>query len=225
MDTLVVYIVVFPIAGVLINGLLGSVIQKRLGERAVGIIGSAAVGFSFLFAILIFVDLLGLPSDSRKHVVDLYAWISAGGLSANVSYLIDPLSVVMLLIVTGVSFFIHVYSIGYMHGDRGVFRFFTYLNLFVFAMLNLILANNYLLMFLGWEGVGLCSYLLIGFWYDRKFEGVGITWTGDAGMKAFIVNRIGDFAFLIGLFLIFSNFGTFNYDSIFEGDSVALPDR
>ena len=105
---------------------------------------------------------------------------------------------------------------GYMHGDKGYFRFFTYLNLFVFAMLNLILADNYLLMFLGWEGVGLCSYLLIGFWYDRKFEGTSLTWTGDAGMKAFIVNRIGDFAFLTGMFLIYANFGTFNFHTIFR---------
>ncbi len=217
MQNLIVFVVVFPIIGVLINGLFGSFLQKKLGEKIVGIIGSAAIGLSFLLAILIFVDMLKQPVDERKHVVDVYNWITTGGISVNVSYLVDQLSIVMLLVVTGVSFFIHVYSIGYMHGDRGVFRFFTYLNLFVFAMLNLVLADNYLLMFLGWEGVGLCSYLLIGFWYDRKFEGVGITWTGDAGMKAFIVNRIGDFAFLIGTFLIFSNFGTFNFDSVFSG--------
>lgn len=217
MQNLVALVVVFPIAGVLVNGILGSLIQKKLGEKIVGMIGSATVGLSFLCAIIIFINMLGQPVDQRKHVYDIYNWISTGGISVSVSYLIDQLSIVMLLVVTGVSFFIHVYSIGYMHGDRGVFRFFAYLNLFVFAMLNLILADNYLLMFVGWEGVGLCSYLLIGFWYDRKFEGVGITWTGDAGMKAFIVNRIGDFAFLIGMFLIFSNFGTFNFDSIFSG--------
>ncbi len=215
MQNLVVYIVVFPIIGVLINGLFGSLIQKKFGEKVVGVIGSATIGLSFLFAILIFVKMLGQPADARSHVVDVYRWMAAGSLSVSVSYLVDQLSIVMLLVVTGVSFFIHVYSIGYMHGDRGFFRFFTYMNLFVFAMLNLILADNYLLMFLGWEGVGLCSYLLIGFWYDRKFEGVNISWTGDAGMKAFIVNRIGDFAFLIGMFLVFANFGTFNYDTIF----------
>ncbi len=215
MQNLVVYVVVFPVIGLLINGLFGNLIQKKFGEKVVGVIGSATIGLSFLFAILIFANMLGEPSDTRRHVVDLYRWIAAGNLSVSVSYLIDPLSIVMLLIVTGVSFFIHVYSIGYMHGDRGVFRFFTYMNLFVFAMLNLILADNYLLMFLGWEGVGLCSYLLIGFWYDRKFVGVNMTWTGDAGMKAFIVNRIGDFAFLIGLFIVFKNFGTFNFDTIF----------
>ncbi|MCL4540191.1 MAG: NADH-quinone oxidoreductase subunit L [Bacteroidetes bacterium] len=215
MQNLVVYIVVFPILGVLINGLFGNLIQKKLGEKAVGAIGSLTIGLSFLFALIIFFNMLGQPVDSRSHVVHVYTWMAAGSFSVSVSYLIDQLSIVMLLVVTGVSFLIHVYSIGYMHGDRGVFRFFTYLNLFVFAMLNLVLADNYLLMFLGWEGVGLCSYLLIGFWYDRNFEGPDIKWTGDAGMKAFIVNRIGDFAFLTGMFLIFANFGTFNFSTIF----------
>jgi NADH-quinone oxidoreductase subunit L len=217
MQNLVVFVVASPVVGVLINGLLGSLLQKRFGEKIVGVIGSATIGISFALAVVMFIDMVRFPVDDRRHVVDLYNWISAGGLSVNVSYLVDQLSIVMLLVVTGVSFLIHIYSIGYMHSDKGFFRFFTYLNLFVFAMLNLILADNYLLMFLGWEGVGLCSYLLIGFWYDRKFSGVKITWTGDAGMKAFIVNRVGDFAFLIGMFLIFSNFGTFNFDSVFSG--------
>jgi NADH-quinone oxidoreductase subunit L len=217
MQNLIICIVASPIIGVLINGLLGNFIQKKLGEKVVGFIGSATIGVSFVCAVLIFVNMLGQPVDQRKHAYDIYNWISAGGLSVGVSYLIDQLSIVMLLVVTGVSFLIHIYSIGYMHGDRGFFRFFTYMNLFVFAMLNLILADNYLLMFLGWEGVGLCSYLLIGFWYDKKFEGVGITWTGDAGMKAFIVNRIGDFAFLIGMFIVFANFGSFNFDTVFAG--------
>ena len=217
MQYLITSIVVFPVIGVLINGLLGSLIQKKLGEKVVGIIGSATIGASFVCTVWVFAVMLGQPADQRRHVYDIYNWISTGGLSVGVSYLIDQLSIVMLLVVTGVSFFIHIYSIGYMRGDRGFFRFFTYLNLFVFAMLNLILADNYLLMFLGWEGVGLCSYLLIGFWYDRQFHGVGITWTGDAGMKAFIVNRIGDFAFLIGMFLLFANFGSFNFETIFGG--------
>jgi len=216
----IAWVVVFPIFGVIINGILGSTLQKKFGEKFVGVIGSATIGFSFLLALGIFLDMLGEPETSRSHIVEVYRWIATGGLTVNVSYLVDQLSIVMLLIVTGVSFLIHIYSIGYMHGDRGVFRFFTYLNLFVFAMLNLVLADNYLLMFLGWEGVGLCSYLLIGFWYDRKFGGVGITWTGDAGMKAFIVNRIGDFAFLIGMFLIFVNFGSFNFEAIFPGISA-----
>ena len=119
----------------------------------------------------------------------------------------------MTLIVTGVGFLIHIYSIGYMHDDAGFWRFFAYLNLFIFAMLNLVLADNFLLMFLGWEGVGLCSYLLIGFWYEKKF-------TGDAAKKAFIVNRIGDFGFILGMLLIFSTFGSLNFSTVFSTASL-----
>ena len=123
----------------------------------------------------------------------------------------------MTLIVTGVGSLIHIYSIGYMHGDRGFWRFFAYLNLFIFAMLMLVLADNFLLMFVGWEGVGLCSYLLIGFWYEKNFE-KGTT--GDAAKKAFIVNRIGDFGFLLGMFLIFTTFGSLNFETVFSAASV-----
>ena len=133
-------------------------------------------------------------------------------LHRSVAYQIDQLSTVMMLVVTGVGFLIHVYAIGYMHGDPGFWRFFAYLNLFIFAMLNLVMADNFLLLFLGWEGVGLCSYLLIGFWYDRKFERGT---TGDAAKKAFIVNRIGDFGFLIGIFLIVGTFGSVRFDEVF----------
>ncbi len=152
-----------------------------------------------------------------------FRWIAAGSLDVSFAYLLDPLSILMMLVVTGVGFLIHVYSIGYMHGDPGFWRFFAYLNLFIFAMLNLILADNFLLLFLGWEGVGLCSYLLIGFWYDRKFE-KGTT--GDAAKKAFIVNRIGDFGFLIGMFLIVQTFGTLNFQAVFSqaaGMAVGTP--
>jgi NADH-quinone oxidoreductase subunit L len=207
-------IVLFPLIGLLINGLVG---RKIRNETIVGSIGSAAVGLSFLVAAAIFIEMLGMPEDGRAHVVTLFTWISAGSFTVTAGYQIDQLSVLMTLIVTGVGFLIHVYSIGYMHGDRGFWRFFTYLNLFIFAMLNLVLADNYLLMFLGWEGVGLCSYLLIGFWYDRKFPGVGITWTGDAGNKAFWVNRIGDFAFMIGMFLIFREFGSLTFNEVLGG--------
>jgi NADH-quinone oxidoreductase subunit L len=119
----------------------------------------------------------------------------------------------MTLIVTGVGFLIHIYSIGYMHNDTGFWRFFAYMNLFIFAMLNLVLADNFLLMFLGWEGVGLCSYLLIGFWYEKKF-------TGDAAKKAFIVNRVGDFGFILGMLLIFSTFGSLNFSTVFNSASL-----
>ncbi|MFA6233403.1 MAG: NADH-quinone oxidoreductase subunit L [Bacteroidota bacterium] len=213
-------IVLFPVIGLLINGLVG---RKIKNETIVGMIGSGAVGLSFLVTAAIFIEMLGMPEDGRSHVVTLFTWIAAGSLTVSAAYQVDQLSVLMTLVVTGVGFLIHVYSIGYMHGDRGFWRFFTYLNLFIFAMLNLVLADNYLLMFLGWEGVGLCSYLLIGFWYDKKFPGVGITWTGDAANKAFWVNRIGDFAFMIGMFLIFREFGSLTFREVMgEAGSLAV---
>jgi NADH-quinone oxidoreductase subunit L len=206
---LIGYAVFLPLAGFLINGLLGRSIRR---EGLVGAIGSATVGLSFAVACSIFFQMLGSPVEERSHVVTLFPWISAGGLSTAFAYQVDQLSIMMMLIVTGVGFLIHVYSIGYMHGDPGFWRFFAYLNLFIFAMLNLIMADNFLLMFLGWEGVGLCSYLLIGFWYDRKFE-KGTT--GDAAKKAFIVNRIGDAGFLTGMFLIFDTFGSLQFNTVF----------
>ena len=210
-------IVLFPLIGLLVNGLFG---RKIKSEAIVGVIGSGAVGLSFLLAAAIFVEMLGMPADGRGHVVTLFTWIAVGSLKVSASYQVDQLSILMTLVVTGVGFLIHIYSIGYMHGDRGFWRFFTYLNLFIFAMLNLVLADNYLLMFLGWEGVGLCSYLLIGFWYDKKFPGVEITWTGDAGNKAFWVNRIGDFAFMLGMFLIFREFGSLAFSEVMEGSET-----
>jgi NADH-quinone oxidoreductase subunit L len=199
-----------PLAGFLINGLLGSRLRN---EKLIGIIGSGAVGVSFLIACALFVEMLGAPAEERLHVVRLFTWIAAGPLTTSFSYQIDQLSVLMMLVVTGVGFLIHFYSIGYMHGDPGFSRFFAYLNLFIFAMLHLVMADNFLLMFLGWEGVGLCSYLLIGFWYDRKFE-KGTT--GDAAKKAFIVNRIGDFGFLIAIFLLATHFGTLQFTEVFN---------
>jgi NADH-quinone oxidoreductase subunit L len=210
------YAVFLPLAGFLINGLFG---RRLKSELLVGIIGSATVGIGFVIAVLTFIEMLGMPPADRVFIVELFNWISTGGLSVSFAYQMDQLSVLMMLIVTGVGFLIHVYSIGYMHGDPGFARFFSYLNLFIFAMLNLILADNFLLMFLGWEGVGLCSYLLIGFWYDRKFE-KGTT--SDAANKAFIVNRIGDVGFLIGMFLIFSTFGTLTFQGVFQ-QAIAYP--
>lgn len=209
MYTFAPLIVLFPLVGFLFNGLLG---RKIKNEAIVGGIGTLAVASSFILALTIFFEMLGSSPEERKHVVTLFQWISAGSFSVNVAYQVDQLSILMTLIITGVGSLIHLYSIGYMHGDAGFWRFFTYLNLFIFAMLNLVLADNYLLMFLGWEGVGLCSYLLIGFWYDRNFE-KGTT--GDAAKKAFIVNRIGDFGFLLAMFLIFNTFGSLTYDAVF----------
>ncbi len=210
---LIGYAVFLPLAGFIINGLVG----RKLKEPLAGIIGSATVGISFIIACMMFFNMLGAPTDERSHVVELFKWIAAGSFNASFAYQVDQLSIVMMLIVTGVGFLIHVYSIGYMHGDPGFWRFFAYLNLFIFAMLNLIMADNFLLLFLGWEGVGLCSYLLIGFWYDRKFE-KGTT--GDAAKKAFIVNRIGDFGFLLGMFLIFEMFGSLNFGDVFAQAST-----
>lgn len=207
-----------PLLGFLINGLFGSKIKN---EKIIGILGSATIGISFLIVLGAFFQTLNMPPDQRQTIVNLFTWIKVGNFDVNISYQVDQLSLFMGLIVTGVGFIIHVYSIGYMHGDKGFGRFFAYLNLFIFAMMNLILGSNFLLLFLGWEGVGLCSYLLIGFWYDRKFE-KGTT--GDAAKKAFIVNRIGDFGFLLGIFLIYMTFGSLNFNDVFSrAASLTIP--
>ncbi len=209
MIELIYLTVLFPLLGFLFNGLFGSKIKN---EKIIGAIGSGAIGLSFVVVVGAFFQTLALPADQRLTIVTLFQWIDVGGLNLSFSYQVDQLSLVMSLVVTGVGFLIHVYSIGYMHGDKSFWRFFTYLNLFIFAMMNLVLADNFLLLFLGWEGVGLCSYLLIGFWYDRKFEK---STTSGAGLKAFIVNRIGDFGFLLGMFLIYSTFGTLIFTDVF----------
>ena len=182
--------------GFLINGLLG----KRLGKGVVSVVGPSAIGLSFLTAILIFFELIQRPPSERLFEKVIFDWVVSGSFRTVIGYQIDPLSILMVLVVTGVSFFIHIYSVGYMHDDQGFTRYFTYLNLFVFMMLNLILGNNFLLMFVGWEGVGLCSYLLIGFWYEKDSA-------ANAGKKAFIVNRVGDFGFILGMFLLFTQLG------------------
>ncbi len=211
---LIGFAVFLPLFGFVFIGLFGGKLRR---EAIIGTVGCATVGAAFVIGCLMLFDMLSAGPDQRSHIVTLFPWIVAGGLKAGFAFQIDQLSVLMLLIVTGVGFLIHVYSVGYMHGDPGFSRFFAYLNLFIFAMLNLVLADNFLLMFLGWEGVGLCSYLLIGFWYDRNFE-KGTT--ADAAKKAFIVNRIGDFGFLIGMFLIFSTFGTLDFSAVFAQAST-----
>jgi NADH-quinone oxidoreductase subunit L len=166
------------------------------------------IGLSFLTSILIFFELIGRPPTERLFEKVIFDWVVSGSFQTVIGYQIDPLSILMALVVSGVSFFIHIYSVGYMHDDPGYTRYFTYLNLFVFMMLNLILANNFLLMFVGWEGVGLCSYLLIGFWYEKDSA-------SNAGKKAFVVNRVGDFGFILGMFLLFIHFGTLHFSDIF----------
>ena len=210
MIDLIYLTVLLPLLGFLFNGILGPKIKS---EKLIGIVGSGAIGISFVITIGVFFQTLSLPVDQRVTIVTLFQWIDVAGLNLSFSYQVDQLSLVMALIVTGVGFIIHVYSIGYMHGDKSFWRFFAYLNLFIFAMMNLVLADNFLLLFLGWEGVGLCSYLLIGFWYDRKFEN---STTASAGLKAFVVNRIGDFGFLLGMFLIYTTFGSLVFTDVFS---------
>jgi NADH-quinone oxidoreductase subunit L len=193
----------FPMVGAAINGLFG----RRFGRGLVYAIGCGSIFLSFCVSVGAFLTLRGLDPSQRVLTQTLFEWIAAGSTTVNLGYLVDPLSCVMILVVTGVGFLIHVYSTGYMGHDPDYARFFTYLNLFCFAMLTLVLGDNFLVMFVGWEGVGLCSYLLIGFWFEDGAKAA-------AGMKAFIVNRIGDFGFLLGMFLVFVYFGTLDFRAI-----------
>ncbi len=194
-----------PLVGFLINGLL----IGRLPKPLISLVACGSVGLSFLLSCSLFFELRALPPEARELTQTLFTWISADQFHADIGFLLDPLSAVMILVVTGVGFLIHIYSIGYMSHDQGYGRYFAFLNLFAFAMLTLVLADNFLLLFVGWEGVGLCSYLLIGFWFEKKSA-------SDAGKKAFIVNRIGDFGFLIGLFIIFWNVGSLDFATVNE---------
>ncbi|POY37073.1 NADH-quinone oxidoreductase subunit L [Solitalea longa] len=197
---------VLPLIGFLING-LG---YKKNPKGLVGLVGCATVLGSFILSILVFFD---IKANGAK-TIDLYEWISVGTLKIPFSFLIDQLTSIMLLIITGVGFLIHVYSTGYMHDDEGYGKYFAYLNLFVFFMLLLVLGSNYVIMFIGWEGVGLCSYLLIGFWFKK-------TEYANAAKKAFVMNRIGDLGFLIGIFMLFSTFGSISYADIFPQAQTA----
>jgi NADH-quinone oxidoreductase subunit L len=205
----------FPAIGFLINGLFG----KQLPKTAVGVIAAGAVLISFIFSAAAVFQLLQLGPEERSHTVKLYQWFNAGpahtaegglaNFSVDWAFLLDPLSAVMILVVTGIGFLIHVYSTGYMHEEDGYYRFFAYLNLFMFSMLTLVLGNNYLMMFIGWEGVGLCSYLLIGYYFHKKSA-------GDAAKKAFVVNRIGDWGLSIGVMMIFATFGSLEFKVVGE---------
>ena len=219
--------IALPLAGVLLNGLLG----RRLGRGFVSLVGPGTVGLAFVVGLFSMLDLLAFPIHDRSVSVTLWDWITIGPFRVGMSLLADPLSVLMVLVVTGVGFLIHVYSIGYMEheDDRLYARFFTFLNLFIVSMLILVLADNYLLMYVGWELVGLCSYLLIGFWFHRpddlqapirlrNGEEVPVPANlnpADSGKKAFIVNRVGDFGFALGVFLIWTTFGTLSFDTVF----------
>lgn len=187
-----------PLLGAIINGLFGHILKGKAG-----FIASVAVLISFLLSVRAFFIVMGGTVIHNE----LFTWIQAGDFTAGAAVLVDQLSIVMMLVVTGVGFLIHVYSNGYMHGDRTVGKFFSYLNLFLFSMLMLVMGDNLLLLYLGWEGVGVCSYLLIGYFYEKESA-------SKAGLKAFLANRVGDFGFAIGIFIIFSTIGTITYAGI-----------
>jgi len=206
------WIVIFPAIGLLINLIFGS----RFSEKVIGAIASTASGLAFGVAVLLGVSLVGHPEGEIVALVD---WITIGALQVRWAFQVDTLSVVMMLVVAGVGTLIHIYSIGYMHedvrhnGDPGRYRrFFVFMNLFIVMMMILVGSNNYMMLFVGWEGVGLCSYLLIGFWYDKGKDGIG---NALAAKKAFIVNRVGDFGFLLAAFTMFWAFRTFDFQEVF----------
>ncbi len=192
-----------PFAGFLLNGLFG----KKIGNGLVTAVALAASGLTAMVSTLAVFQYLGAYPDHGRHLDRVYNWFTAGGIGTDVAFQLDPLSIVMLMVVTWVGFLIHLYSVGYMGEEDGYGRYFAYLNLFLSAMLILVLGSSYLFIFVGWEGVGLCSYLLIGFYYDRDYAAA-------AGKKAFIVNRIGDFGFLIAMFLMFNYAGTVDFAGV-----------
>jgi NADH-quinone oxidoreductase subunit L len=208
-------IVLLPAFGALLTGVVGI---RYFPQRTTALVACGAMLGSFVLSVWAFAQLLALPPEAREHTVVVADWITpmalrtAGGpaaFTASWALRLDPLSAMMILVVTGIGFLIHVYATGYMaeEKDGAYARFFCYLNLFVFFMLTLVLGANFLVLFVGWEGVGLCSYLLIGYWYDRRSA-------ADAGKKAFLVNRIGDFGFLLGMFLVFDTFGTLDFRAV-----------
>lgn len=197
MENLVYAIVLLPLLGFLINGLFG----KNLPKIVVGSLATIAVFGSFCIAVSLFMN---FDSESQPVVVKAFEWFRVNGIQINFGFQIDQLSLMMIMVITGIGSLIHLYSIGYMSHDKGFYKFFTYLNLFIFSMLLLVMGSNYLILFIGWEGVGLCSYLLIGFWYTNEEY-------GKAARKAFIMNRIGDLALLIGIFMIAAQTNAVDY--------------
>src|SRR5271166_5885847 len=211
MPTLNLWLIpILPLAGAAINGFLG----KKSSRTAVSAIALVFSGAAFLWAVSVAWRGLSAGLPYQEYLAH---WIRSGNFAADFAFYLDQLSLVMLLVVTGVGFLIHIYSVGYMWEDPSYYRFFAYLNLFMFFMLTLVLANNYLVMFIGWEGVGLASYLLIGFWFTKDSA-------ASAGKKAFIVNRIGDFGFLIALFLIIQHFGSLDFTKVFAQVQPIAPE-
>ncbi|HAY51906.1 MAG TPA: NADH-quinone oxidoreductase subunit L [Acidimicrobiaceae bacterium] len=205
MTSLVWLIPGFPLIGFTFLLIFG----RRLGEPQAGWLATATVSGSFLSALAVFFGLATKPPEERVYEITLFEWIPSGELSVGMGFLADPLSIAMALFVTGVGALIHMYAIGYMHGDPKFSKFFLYLNLFVFAMLMLVLGDNLLITFLGWEGVGACSYFLISFWHEEPAN-------ATAGKKAFVTNRVGDWGFMVAMFLLFFNIGSLKYSDIFS---------
>jgi NADH-quinone oxidoreductase subunit L len=195
-----------PLTGFVILLFLG----RRIGNPLAGWLATAMIGGSFIIAVATFFDLLSKPESDRLFTQNLFTWVPAGGLQVKFGLFADPLAMTMVLFVTGIGTLIHLYSIGYMSHDADYSKFFVYLNLFAFSMLVLVLGDNFLAMFLGWEGVGACSYFLISFWFTRESAAV-------AGKKAFVTNRIGDFGFMLAMFLLFATLGTLQYTGVFAG--------
>jgi len=210
MATVATLILLLPLCGFLSVLILG----RSLSEKQVGIIGTGVVAASFVLSVICFVLLL--HHSSREVTVNLFSWISVGTLHVPAALLVDPLSITMCLFVTGISALIHLYSTGYMHGEKDFRKFFLYLNLFVFSMLLLVLANNLVLTFVGWEGVGLCSYWLVSYYFERDAA-------ASAGKKAFIYNRVGDVGMLVAMFLLFSRLHTLTYLTIFARSGTLTP--
>ncbi|MFM2071216.1 MAG: NADH-quinone oxidoreductase subunit [Actinomycetota bacterium] len=192
-----------PLAGFLLILLFG----RKLGEPRSGYLATAMVGSAFLVTVGVFIDLLSKTSEERRHISTLFSWVPVGSLKVDLAFLADPLSITMCLFVTGIGTLIHLYSVGYMHGDPRFSKFFLYLNLFAFSMLMLVLGENLLVTFLGWEGVGTCSYFLISFWHERDSA-------ATAGKKAFVTNRVGDWGVMMAMFLAFQAVGTISYGGI-----------
>ncbi len=201
-----------PLAGFLILLVAG----RRLGEPAAGWLATIMCAGSFVASVVVFAGLLGENEEGRQFTQTLFEWVPAGGLRVDVGFLADPLSITMALFITGVSALIHMYAIGYMHGDADFTKFFVYMNLFVFSMLMLVLGSNLLVTFLGWEGVGACSYWLVSFWFSSEAN-------ASAGKKAFITNRVGDWGFLLAMFLAFATVGTLNYEGLFASVPTIAP--
>src|SRR5687767_14752601 len=216
-------IILLPLLGAALNGVIGI---RLFSRRLAGAVACSAMGGSFALSVWAVFGLLRLPEDARSIEAVLATWIppialatssGIGTFSVDWAFRLDPLSAAMILVVTGIGFLIHVYSTAYMHDElpAAYARYFSYLNLFCFFMLTLVLGANFLVMFVGWEGVGLCSYLLIGFWYEKKSA-------ADAGKKAFITNRIGDWGFILGIFLVFFTFGTVDFNAV-AGRTAIMP--